>query len=317
MPKPRLGWWAGSMILLLLTGCGVQAPSPTPGPSVPASSPASAHGAAQGEAVAQTPPVPQRAAETPSCEKLSEHAAIDLLVGIVKGSPEERVTFTTGKARSIFVEEAASVKKGWPIAHLNGWRQTLWSAVTLEPSGTDKVVVRITHGKTRAVTRFVMLCEGGWKIAEIGTADATFEPRAAALPGQSQAGMPLETSLMELGLGMPVAEAESLRPEQDDPLELPYLWTARRVTYNLNEDGRIAWIGAWSGATPRGLQVGDPADHVRQLYGPPTETRSDRLIYRNDQVQLEFVTAPDANGVPAVTKITLESLENPPVWSGA
>ncbi|MFZ5826288.1 MAG: hypothetical protein ACOY94_18500 [Bacillota bacterium] len=248
---------------------------------------------------------------------LTERAAIDLLVGIVRGTPEERMNLSTGRARSIFMAEATSVQKGWPVAELNGWRQTLWTSLTLEPAGADKVVAQLRHGKSEAVTRFVMLCDGQWKVAEIGTETATFEPMAAAPRGQGYTGRPLESSLMELEMGMSIAEAKSLRPESDDPVELPYLWTARRVTYNLSEDGRIAWIGAWSGATPRGLQVGDPADQVVRLYGTPTETLPSRLVYRSDKVRLEFATAPDAGGIPVVTKITLESLVNPPVWSGA
>lgn len=146
-----------------------------------------------------------------TCAPLTEKAAIDLLVSLTRVSPAERVALTAGEARRIFEDEAQFVQEGWPIAYLNGWRQEIWSALSIESGGTQGALLKLTHGSAKRTTPRLPSRTGR-------PADRGAGPSAGLRPVQQLRQSPHPANHLRSGAGANPAPGPDGQPDAPKPL---------------------------------------------------------------------------------------------------
>lgn len=113
-----------------------------------------------------------------------------------------------------------------------------------------------------------------------------------------------------LGLDWPMNEAgvRKLAGPPDQVTDATWIYRSRGLAVTFDEKGRVRRIAARSGATMRGVMVGDSLQTVRSLYGDPEPLGNGWIGYREGR-QLRFRMQPDADGEERVMEIVLE-------WNG-
>lgn len=83
------------------------------------------------------------------------------------------------------------------------------------------------------------------------------------------------------------------------------LFSGRGLEVDVNDLGRVRRIATTSGATIRGLRVGDSAYTARRLYGTPAQSSDEGLTYREGPLSMHFLLRKDASGVLRVVQIDM------------
>jgi hypothetical protein len=150
-------------------------------------------------------------------------------------------------------------------------------------------------GKPTDSAAVFMRIDGVWKMV-----DRFAHNRWGVVPAPYNEPWPMigEHAFMGFELGMSRAEVAALLPSRLEEAEA--VLQARGVELQYLNDFLVS-VSARSGATRRGLKVGDPAASALSLYGKPNDQRTGLLSFWGSRYQLLVETAPDAKGVERVT----------------
>lgn len=370
-----------------------------------------------------TPP-----ADESSCKVLGKAEALAFLARFSSMTPAQRISKSTGQAQDIYKEEAAFVDEGWPPAFMQGWMRDAWKDVSVQ-SSEGATILNLKHGNPMGstITRFELVCQGGWVVQRVGTAHDWYAPAPVSLPGQGgklteklamdlatdallnygttrmrvsamgpelergrllavavaagatlapqrwggigpelmlvqettdravghwiKEGVPTgekilfirssglwkladhteagswapasrpgfdkprdlsdDTFLLGLALGMSSATVEQVAGKPDQVKDGQYIYSARNLTVTFDDKGEVSRIETSTGATWRGLRIGDPLETVTQLYGQPMKPSPEHLTYtdgpRRMHVQLESEGAGKGHVIALVLERSTET----------
>ncbi len=189
-----------------------------------------------------------------------------------------------------------------------GLREIEWpglgSRLALSAKEPGRVVGRWLSQDGRETGEQVLFerLQGMWRVT-----DHTHGGYWASSPGNPEYGkMNLNLDLLGFELGKNATQLAPVIPSGDETGDPPLLFRARQLFISYDKRGEVQAIEARSGATRRGVNVGDPADQVLRLYGEPQERETGAFVYRAGPLRLRFLLEPQTGSKRWVAGIVLE-----------
>lgn len=232
---------------------------------------------------------------------LTEELALALVehAHLAYGALGARV-YTTGSAAECSRQWAVAIAGG-ASRHAPYWN-AYGAALNLVPQSPDRVLGKWQGGnpsKTGATVLFVR-DQGLWKVANEGFGE-NWEPADIGEPFNKPMPIGREDSLLGIRLN---AKNPPFAP-MDETGNPPFLRMARKHGTLPGQNG-IGAVDTETGASMRGLKVGDTVASVRTLYGEPTQIKDGAFIYTDGKVIFTVKFTKDAAGVDRVSWMTLE-----------